>query len=195
MIEKTEAIVLRVAPFSKTSHVVTWLTPGRGRLATVVKGACRPKSPFLGQYDLFYTCELLFYSRERQGLHIARECCPLDARPGFRTNWKASAIASYICDLVSRVTPEGQAQPESYRLVQSALDFLGAGNAKLQLMFWFELRLAEAAGLTPRLATCAACGAGLPDRGAASFSARRGGIPTRSRTRMPLTTPARLRAR
>ena len=31
-IERTEAIVLRVAPYSRTSHVVTWLTPEPGRL-------------------------------------------------------------------------------------------------------------------------------------------------------------------
>ena len=37
-IEKTEGIVLRVTPFSTTSHVVVWLTPDRGRLPTAIKG-------------------------------------------------------------------------------------------------------------------------------------------------------------
>ena len=48
---KTDAICLGIHPWSKTSHVTSWLTPS-GRVATVVKGAVPPKSAFLGQYDL-----------------------------------------------------------------------------------------------------------------------------------------------
>jgi len=73
MILKSPAIVLRFNPFANTSRVVVWLTRDHGKLATLVKGAQRPKSPFLGQFDLFYTCELLFYARaDRQRAHIAR---------------------------------------------------------------------------------------------------------------------------
>ena len=37
---KTEAICLDIRPWSRTSHVVSWLTP-MGKVATVVKGAVR----------------------------------------------------------------------------------------------------------------------------------------------------------
>ncbi|MCL2104026.1 MAG: recombination protein O N-terminal domain-containing protein, partial [Kiritimatiellaeota bacterium] len=84
MIIKTEAVALQIRPWSKTSHIVTWLTPGHGCVVTAVKGACRPKSAFLGQYDLFYTCELLFYRRERGGIHAIRECTPLRRRDPLR---------------------------------------------------------------------------------------------------------------
>ena len=68
MILATPAIALRVSPFSRTSRMVTWLTPAYGRLVTSIKGACRPKSAFLGQFDLASRCELLFYRRERDGV-------------------------------------------------------------------------------------------------------------------------------
>jgi phosphoesterase RecJ-like protein len=57
---KTLGIVLSIRPWSQTSHVVTWLTLN-GVITTLVKGALRPKSAFIGQYDLFYTCELVYY--------------------------------------------------------------------------------------------------------------------------------------
>lgn len=157
MIEKTEALVLRVAPFSRTSHVVTWLTPRHGKLATVGKGACRPKSHLLGQYDLFYTCELLFYARERNGLHIIRECSPLAERSAFRTDWRAASCASYMCDLISRVVMAGHHQPEVYDLAVSSLDFLTSGAARPQVLFWFELRLMKTLGLAPQLSKCPSC--------------------------------------
>ena len=69
VILKDTAIVLRVAPVSNTSRMVQWFTPAYGKITTLIKGAQRPKSAFLGQFDLFYSCELLFYARERNHIH------------------------------------------------------------------------------------------------------------------------------
>ena len=157
MIEKTEAIALRIAPYSKTSQVVTWLTGKYGRLVTLLKGACRPKSVFLGQYDLFYTCELLFYRRERNTIHILKECYPIKTRTVFRENWKAMLCASYLCDLVSRVSTDDHSQPELYDLLASSLDHLAVNGAKPQFLAWFELQLMQILGMAPQLARCQSC--------------------------------------
>jgi DNA repair protein RecO (recombination protein O) len=176
MIDKTEALVLRVHSFSETSHIVVWLTPEHGKVVTVIKGACRPKSPFLGQYDLFYTCELLFYRRERDGVHIARECAPLETRPRLRTDWRAAACASYLSSLVSGISFAGGHQPEVYRHTVTALDFLNASGAGLPFLFWFELRLAGILGFAPQLRQCSICNARLPNPRPAFFLWERGGL-------------------
>lgn len=178
---KTEAIALRILPFSNTSHVVSWLSPEFGKLATVVKGAQRPRSLFLGQYDLFYTCELLFYRRLHNTLHVIRECVPLRPRTAFRTDWKAMACASYICDLVGHVGMEGNPQPGLYRLAETCLDFLCQGQARPQLLFWFELQLMKNLGWAPQLSKCPVCGAppnppGSLGRPPLAFSPSRGGL-------------------
>jgi len=162
MIEKTDAIVLRVSPYSNTSHVVTWLTKSAGKLATAVKGVQRPKSLFLGQYDLFYTCEVLYYHRKTTGLHIAKECTPLITRPRFRSDWRAFACASYIADLVLRSTMEEDPQHEVFRLIGLALDVLQEHGPKTELLFWFEIRLLHALGYAPTLSRCAECRKPLP---------------------------------
>ena len=92
---KTTALVLDIRPWSRTSHIVTWLTPERGPIATLVKGAVRPKSAFLGQYDLFYTCELVYYVRAKGELHAIREASPIAAREHLRGRFRATALASY----------------------------------------------------------------------------------------------------
>jgi DNA repair protein RecO len=176
MIEKTEAIVLRVTPYSKTSHIVTWLTPKRGRLVTIVKGANRPKSAFLGQYDLFYTCELLYYARESGGMHIARECAPLLVRERLRIDWRATASAAYICDLISMTTYKGGHEPQLYELATVSLNFLCEHPLKPQFLSWFELHMAETLGLAPQFAKCVICDGLLPNLKALLFSAAKGGI-------------------
>ncbi len=178
MIAKTNAIALRVAPYSKTSHVVTWLSEDTGRLATVVKGAVRPKSAFLGQYDVGYTCEVLFYERARNGLHVVKECSPLAVRRGLREDWCAFAAAAYVSDLVLRATfPTDVPQGEEalYRLTQEVLDGLDARDRNpLGLMVWFELRLLQMLGYAPRLERCVCCGAHLAQL-SAGFDAAHGG--------------------
>ncbi|MDP6631393.1 MAG: DNA repair protein RecO [Kiritimatiellia bacterium] len=176
MITKTNAIVLRVAPYSRTSHVVTWLTESAGRVSTVVKGAVRPKSSFLGQYDLGYTCELLFYERARNGLHVAKECSPLEMRSGLRSDWQAFVAASYICDLVLGVAlPTHDGQESTYALLGEALDALCERRLEpAVLLNWFELRLLHVLGYAPHLERCVSCGADLAQQ-KAGFDAAHGG--------------------
>ena len=177
MIVKTTAVVLRYAPFSNTSRMVSWLTADYGKITTTIKGSQRPKSQFLGQYDLFYTCELLFYAREHHQAHIIRECSPLKPRSRFRSDWKACAAASYLTDLVSRSSQADAPHPEVFELLDAGLDFLAASGADESFVFWFELRLLEHLGLAPRLQNCMDCGrdlvTGVPHMG---FSYARGGI-------------------
>ena len=70
---KTTGTVLAIHPWSRTSHVVAWLTPDHGVVSTLVKGAVRAKSAFLGQYDLLYTCDLLYYARASGDLHALHQ--------------------------------------------------------------------------------------------------------------------------
>jgi DNA repair protein RecO (recombination protein O) len=173
---KTDALALRVSPFSRTSHVVRWLTASHGTIATLVKGACRPKSRFLGQYDTACTSELLFYERAGNGLHIAKECCLLEPRLALHSDWRAAACASYLCDFAARVIPEGDARSDVYAVLTSCLDALCLGPVRPPFLFWAELRLLHVLGFDPRLTACVVCGRPVSGRTRTSFSAARGGI-------------------
>lgn len=157
MILKTQAIVLKMVPFSETSRIVTWLTADHGRLATIVKGSQRRKSPFLGQYDLFYTCELLFYLRRHQGIHIVKECSPLKPRVTLRSQWRATACASYFSHLVARISPPYAPHPELFRLLDTALDAFAESQNLEACLYWFELKVMAAMGLSPQLNECLKC--------------------------------------
>lgn len=165
MIARDRAIVLRYAPFSNTSRLVTWLTEHHGRVVTSIKGSQRPKSFFLGQYDLFYTCELLFYERETQQVHAAKECSPLATRDWLRADWRAAASASYGADLLARCTPLDTPLPGAFALMERFLDALQKPPSDAALLLWFELRLLDFMGLRPRLDQCMDCGRPLPEPG------------------------------
>ena len=145
---KTQGIVLAVHPWSQTSHVVTWLTPGHGPVTTLVKGAVRPKSAFLGQYDLFYRCDLLFYARASGDLHALREVTPLDMRAHLREDWRATALAGYAADLVRDLAPPSAESAAWFDFLDAFL--ASPANAKpLVRLILLETGLLSLAGLAP----------------------------------------------
>ena len=148
---KSTAICLRIVPWSRTSHVVTWLTP-RGKVSCVVKGAVRPKSAFLGQYDLNYTCEIVYYARAQGDLHALRECRPVALREGLRGNYRALVLAEYFRDTAEELAPSGPEAQDWYDLLAAALDDLETPQeALVPALLDFELKVLALAGLTPDL--------------------------------------------
>ena len=132
-------------PWSRTSHIVSWLTPD-GQVSTVVKGAVRPKSFFLGQYDLNQTCEILYYARAKNGVHALRECALVCARDQLRNNCRALCLASYFRKLVSDLAPMGVECRPWYELLSRALSAL---RADVSFLVRFELDILRLAGLSP----------------------------------------------
>lgn len=177
MIAKTDAIVLRVFPYSETSLVVSWLAREDGRITTLVKGGTRPRSPFLGHIDLFYSCEILYYHRPARDLHILRECSPWKIRPRFRSDWRACAAASYLADLMYRISPDQAHHGGLYEFLDGALDHLQQQGGSPAFLCWVELKLMALLGLAPRLTHCSHCRRSLPGTGTpAVFSQGQGGV-------------------
>ena len=147
--QKTAALVLDIRPWSRTSHIVTWLTPERGPIATIIKGAVRPKSAFLGQYDLFYTCELVYYVRAKGELHAIREVAPVNAREYLRGRFRATALASYASYLVKEHCPHSSEADEWYGFLGGFLDGLEGDFDFGRKMVSLEMAFLEMAGLSP----------------------------------------------
>ena len=148
---KDHGIVLRWYPVTDTSRIVIWFTEHHGRVATLVRGSQRPKSWVLGQYDLFYTCEVLFYARAKEDLHALRECYPLKTRAPFRNDWQACAGASFVCDLLSKITPSREAAPLLYHQANRVLDVLAEHGPSAALLLWFEVQALKDLGVAPDL--------------------------------------------
>ena len=148
---KTSGICLAVHPWSQTSHVVIWLTPG-GKVKTVVKGAVRAKSAFLGQYDLNYTCEILYYARAKSELHALRECSPVKLRENMRGDYRCIAASDYCRHLAGELAPAGNDSAAWFSALENTLDAIGGKPAPARLIsriIAFELEVLALSGLAP----------------------------------------------
>jgi|SRR5579859_4253141 len=151
MVEKTTGLILRTRPLTETSLIVHWLTPQFGRLATVAKGACRPKSPFRGKLDLFYHADFSFSRSRRSELHALREVSLLDTHAALRRELAYLRQASYCVRLLEQTTETETPLQPMFELFRGFLDWLPGHPPRPENVFAFELKLLSELGLQPDL--------------------------------------------
>jgi DNA repair protein RecO (recombination protein O) len=152
MTESATGIILRTRPLTETSLIIHWLTPDLGRIATVAKGARRPKSPFLGKLDLFYTADFSFSRSRRSDLHLLREASLRETHGAIRQDISKLRQAAYATAFIEQATETATPLPGIYELLREFLDCLCKRKTAPQLVFAFELKLLRELGLEPNLA-------------------------------------------
>ena len=152
MIESTHGIILRTRPLTETSLIVHWLTPELGRVATVAKGARRPKSPFAGKLDLFYAADFSFSRSRSSELHNLREVKLRETHGAIREDILMLQQAGYAAAFIEQATETESPLPEIFELVRGFLKHLCAQPPQPQNIFVLELKLLHELGLEPDLA-------------------------------------------
>ena len=159
MDERTTGIILRTRLLTETSVIVQWLTPDLGRIATVAKGARRPKSPFRGKLDLFYEADFSFSRSRKSELHNLREVMLRETHAELRKNLGWLQQASYFAALIELTTETETPLPKVFSLMRECIEALIATVPSPRTVFAFELKLLEELGLMPDL-NAAGIGAG-----------------------------------
>jgi DNA repair protein RecO (recombination protein O) len=164
---RAHGLILRTRPLTETSLIVHWLTPDEGRLATVARGARRPKSPFAGKLDLCHRADFTFARSRRSDLHTLREVTLRGTLPALRTDVRRLQRAAYLVGLVELTTETETPLPAVHALTQQALAAVNDGHGGRLAVPAFELRLLGELGLAPPLDRDA-----LPAPGARGLAAR-----------------------
>ena len=151
MVETASGLVLRTRPLTETSLIVHWISAGPGRLATVAKGARRPKSPFFGKLDLFYLADFSFNRSRSSELHTLREVSVRETHSFLRQNVAYLQQAAYCVRLIEQTTETEAPLAPVFTLLSTLLTALAAQPPQPQSIFGFELKLLGELGLKPEL--------------------------------------------
>ena len=151
MTESTHGLILRTRPLTETSLIVHWLTPASGRLATVAKGARRPKSPFAGKLDLFYAADFSFSRSRRSELHTLREVILRETHAPLREDILKLQQAGYAAGFIEQTTEMETPLPEIFKMLGEFLEQLCQQPPRAQNILALELKLLRELGLEPDL--------------------------------------------
>lgn len=152
----TAGIVLRATDTRETDKILTVLTPDRGRIAVIARGARRRNSRLAAACQLLAYAELTIYQRGNW--------CYLDAADtielfdGVRQDLALLSLASYFAELTEALTAADNPSPEVLSLLLNALYALGTLQKDPRLVKpAFELRLMALSGFEPLADGCAVC--------------------------------------
>src|ERR1051325_8635663 len=148
---RATGIILRTRPLTETSLIVHWLTPEHGRIATVAKGARRPKSPFRGKLDLYYEADLRFIRSRRSDLHTLCEVNLRGTHAKLREDFKKLEQAAYCAALIEQTTETDTPLPELFELFGGLIAHLTANPPMPETVLAFELKALRQLGLEPNI--------------------------------------------
>lgn len=174
--EKTEALVIRLADWSESSKVVTLFSRDFGKIAAVAKGAKRLKSAFETALDLLTNCNIVFIHKSTEGLDILTESKLRKRFVGKPGVLESLYSGYYLAELLDSLTELNDPHPELYTEALRSLDrFEGPLPIELAVLRW-ELVLLQEIGQLPALDCCAECGRAVAPDIWFDFSVAQGGL-------------------
>ena len=156
-----EALLLRSVDFGESDRIVHLLTAGAGRLTAIAKGARRSKRRFPGTLDVFNHLAIKGRSNPRASMVLLEQARLLNPFLGLRSDPSRYALASFLTEMLDRLSPEGITGSEAERLFSYAtesLRLLESVRPTATLRLLLELRGFDALGLRPELGRCVRCG-------------------------------------
>jgi DNA repair protein RecO (recombination protein O) len=174
---QTEALVLRLHPWSESSCVANIYTREFGKQGVLAKGAWRARGPFEGALDLLSICRVVFLPKAGDALGILTEAKLVERYGIGRRNLLRLYCGYYVSELLDRFTEKGDAQPELYDLAVATLMSLADERSEPRacILRW-ELQLLRLVGHAPTLDRCAQCGRAIDDEATVPFAPMVGGI-------------------
>ena len=161
----TAGLVLRETVTRETDKILTVLTPDRGKISLIARGARRKNSRLAAACQLLAYSELTIY--EKGQWFMLDEAETLELFTGLRTDFVALSLASYLADLTD-ATAQTEDTSQLLRLLLNALYALSVLHKPPQLVKpAFELRLMALSGFEPLADGCAVCGRPEPEKPAA----------------------------
>ena len=123
--EQTDALVLRVFPWSETSCIASVYTRNFGKLSVLAKGARRPKSPFEAALDLLSICRVVFIPKSGDALDLLTEAKLLRRFRAGAADLLRLYSGYYVAELLDRLTDKGDEQPELFAFVDALCSSVG----------------------------------------------------------------------
>lgn len=158
--ERSEAIVLRGVDFSESSLIVTFLTPNRGKLACMARGAKRSRNNTASLLDTFNRVEIVYAWKDGRGVQTLAETTLVNRFSGIKNDMEKMTYGAFPLEVGGKLTHENEPSDTLYETLVDGMERLDAWTGDVALhACWQTLQLLEAGGYAPSVDACSRCGA------------------------------------
>ncbi|MFD2704149.1 DNA repair protein RecO [Salibacterium lacus] len=171
MLEKAEGIVLRTFAYGETNSILKLFTREAGKISVMARGAKKPKSRLAAVAQPFVYAYFLYY--RSTGMKTLNQGDTIDSFRTVRYDIVRTAYASYIAELLDKLTEEQEKNPFLFELVLQLLQRMNEEDDAEVLVRIFEMKMTAQAGIKPVLEKCTHCGS---QEGTFHFSVKEAGF-------------------
>ncbi len=155
----TEAIVLTSRDYGESDRLVAFHTADCGKIRGIAKGARRSRKRFCNTFE---PCSLVSLEcRERNSLYWIEACSLVEPYLPMRADVERWAYSALLSEVVLEMVPDGEPQPELFRLHKETLDRLEKDRDPQNVLIMALLRFQFHTGYMPALDACTVCGRAL----------------------------------
>jgi len=154
-VRKVEALVIAHKDYGEADRFVRLYTLQYGKLNTLAKGTRKMQSRKAAHLEPFTRASLVL--ARGQTFWIITQAETLNAFPAIREDLEKTTDASYIIELVDKISTEGQAEAPLYRLALETLVRIDTNADTYNCLRYFELRFLDITGFRPELQKCVSC--------------------------------------
>lgn len=163
MLTTTDGLVIRVTDRDDNDKLLTVLTPDRGQLTVIAKGARSVHSKMLPLVQPYTYANLEIYEKNGS-LGWLRGGSVIEPFYGVRRDLDKLSLAAYLCEVACDVTGEGEPAVDILRLLLNSFYALSSDLRPPWIVKGvFELRAAGFSGFMPDLGGCCHCARTLSD--------------------------------
>jgi DNA repair protein RecO (recombination protein O) len=161
---QTPAIVLTVRDYGEADLLVTFITPGQGRLTGIAKHARKSRRRFA--HCLEPLSRVVFFLSPRPGrdLEFLQKGELVQSFPSLRLDLPRLGAAAVLAEVAGLLAGPPEAIGEIFASLEAVLELLDRGLSPDSLLPAFLLRLLTLGGYGPRLSQCLKCGQGQSTR-------------------------------
>jgi DNA repair protein RecO (recombination protein O) len=152
---RTDSLVIRRTDFGEADRLLTVLTPERGKLKLLAKGARKPTSRKSGHVELFTLGQLMV--AVGRDLDIVTQAETLEPYRELRDDLLRTTYAYYFAELVDAFTAERDENRPVFDLLRDAFGWLCVEQDLALVARYFELHLLGLVGYQPQLYLCGGC--------------------------------------
>lgn len=118
----SEGVVLARRSYGEADRIVSIYSKHFGRLSFIAKGVRRPASRKRASLEVF--TRLSFLAHKGRGIDLIVETQAIDSYKAVRKSLRRVSLAYFFCEVVGKITREGEKNPELYKLLVGYLEAL-----------------------------------------------------------------------
>lgn len=155
LLQKWEGIVLRTMPYGESNKIVTIYTQEAGKITAMARGAKKPRSKLAAITQPFTYGSFLV--RQGRGMGTLSQGEQIESMRFLRENLEATAYASYIVEMIDRMTEQNERVSGVYNLLLESLQAINEQYDPEAIALFVEWKMLPVGGIYPILHECASC--------------------------------------